>query len=279
MKSEALVDVTGLAAGLRRGEFLVVDCRHDLSNPESGRQAYFSGHIPGAHHAHLDDDLAAPATPTSGRHPLPPPGAFAAFLSRIGWHPGLLLVACDERSNAMAARLWWLMRYFGKPAALLDGGLDAWRSAGLPLESGLPQVEPTIPPELEPNPGLTVSAGEILSAGPELTLIDARSAERYRGEVEPIDPRAGHIPGALNRPMGQNLDDSGRFKSAARLREEFAALLGNSDPSRVVSYCGSGVTACHNLFALERAGLEGARVYPGSWSEWVRDPGRPVASG
>jgi thiosulfate/3-mercaptopyruvate sulfurtransferase len=279
MRFESLIDPAGLAEGLRSGACIAVDCRFDLSDPDRGRQDYLSGHIPGARYAHLDDDLSAPGTPSSGRHPLPPPAAFAAFLSRIGWVEDRLLVAFDERNNAIAARLWWLMRYFGKPAALLDGGLEAWQRAGLPLEAGMPKTKPSIPPELEPQAEMTVSADQILAADRHFTLIDARAAERYRGETEPLDARGGHIPGALNRSMGLNLDESGRFKPAERLREEFRKLVGAADPGTVVNYCGSGVTACHNLFAMERAGYAGARVYPGSWSEWLCDADRPVATG
>jgi thiosulfate/3-mercaptopyruvate sulfurtransferase len=279
MRFDTLIDPADLAEGLRGGACIAVDCRFDLSDPDKGRQDYLSGHIPGARYAHLDDDLSAPGTPSSGRHPLPPPAAIAAFLSRIGWIEDRLLVAYDERNNAIAARLWWLMCYFGKPAALLDGGLEAWQRAGLPLEAGMPKTKPSIPPELEPQAGMTVSADQILAAEGRFTLIDARAAERYRGETEPLDARGGHIPGALNRPMGLNLDESGRFKPAERLREEFRKLVGAADPGTVVNYCGSGVTACHNLFAMERAGYADARVYPGSWSEWLRDADRPVATG
>lgn len=279
MGSESLVEPEELAAGLESGRCLAVDCRFELSAPQRGHELYLGGHVPGAHYAHLDHDLSAPVTATSGRHPLPSADAFAAFLSRIGWDRDRLLVAYDERSNAIAARLWWLMRYFGQRAALLNGGLEAWQHAGLPLERDEPVAQHSEPPRLEPDPERIVSADRILDAGERLTLIDARAAERYRGEIEPLDARGGHIPGAVNRPMGRNVDASGRFKSAARLRTEFEALVGAADPGDLVNYCGSGVTACHNQFALERAGYPGARVYPGSWSEWLRDPERPIATG
>ena len=277
--SERLIDPEGLAEGLARGAHLAVDCRFEMSNPPVGRQRYLAGHVPGARYAHLDDDLSSPVTPETGRHPLPSPEAFAAFLSRIGWTPGSLLVAYDERNNAVAVRLWWLMRYFGKPAALLDGGLEAWQRAGLPLETGEPAVQPSDPPQLAGDPGMIIGAPQLLNELARLKLIDARTAERYRGEVEPFDPKPGRIPGALNRPLALNLEANGRFKSPAALRSEFRTLLGACEPGSVVNYCGSGVTACHNLFALEHAGLAGARVYPGSWSEWLRDPKRPIATG
>lgn len=276
MASEALLQPDALADGLARGDCLAVDCRFDLVNKDKGRQAWLAGHIPGARYAHLDEDLSAPVTPDSGRHPLPPPAAFSAFLGRIGWEESKLLVAYDERNNAIAARLWWLMRYFGLPAGLLDGGLEAWERAGYPLETGVPNVSATAAPEIRPDPGMIATAGEIFEAGSRLTLLDARAAERYRGDVEPLDARGGHIPGALNRPLGLNLDEAGRFKPAEALRREFAGLVGETAPADLVNYCGSGVTACHNLFALERAGFTGTRVYPGSWSEWIRDPQRPV---
>ncbi|MEJ8568881.1 sulfurtransferase [Elongatibacter sediminis] len=281
MFADLLVDAATLERGLGQGRLLAVDCRFDLSDPNRGRAVYLEGHVPGARYAHLDDDLSSPVTPASGRHPLPDTGRFSAFLGRIGWHPETRLVAYDERNNAMASRLWWLMRYFGLPAALLDGGLEAWQRAGFPLQPGEPDYAPTDPPELSPAGAMTVSAAQVLDAVPrrELTLLDARAPERYTGEVEPLDSRGGHIPGAINRPLGLNLEADGRFKAADRLGEEFRELLGDADPRAVVNYCGSGVTACHNQFAMELAGIEGARVYPGSWSEWTRDPARPVETG
>jgi thiosulfate/3-mercaptopyruvate sulfurtransferase len=192
-----------------------------------------------------------------------------------------LLVAYDEGSNAVAARLWWLMKYFGQRAALLDGGLAAWVASGRPLESGEPHHRATARTELVGAPGLTVDASTILRSlgGDALLVLDARASQRFSGEVENLDSRAGHIPGARNRPFGSNLGPEGRFKEPRELREEFAALVGNRDTAAVVHSCGSGVTACHNLFAMELAGLGGTRLYPGSWSEWIRDPARPIATG
>ncbi len=279
--AELLVSPERLHSLLASSSCVVVDCRYDLGKPGAGLQSFLQGHIPGAQYADLGSDLSSSVTNTSGRHPLPPVDAFAEFLGRIGWSPELLLVAYDERNNAMAARLWWLMRYFGCNAALLDGGLEAWTCAGFALETGSPRSTPKDVPRLQPDASLTVSADEILRSltHPLLTVVDARAPERYSGEVEPLDTRAGHIPGALNRPLGQNLDSTGCFKSPASLRKEFEALLSNRSPASVVHSCGSGVTACHNRFAMELAGMGATRIYPGSWSEWIRDLSRPIESG
>jgi thiosulfate/3-mercaptopyruvate sulfurtransferase len=212
---------------------------------------------------------------------LPESSAFGAFLGRIGWSTEKLLVAHDDRNNALAARLWWLMRYFGQDAALLNGGLEAWTRCGLPLQSGDVESEPGFAPELRAQPSMTVPVAHVLSniGQPSMTLIDARAPERFSGETEPLDARAGHIPGALNRPMGLNLDQFGQFKAPDQLREEFGSLLQHRPVASVVHSCGSGVTACHNLFAMELAGMAPTRIYPGSWSEWVRDESRPVETG
>lgn len=279
--TELLVTPERLQGLLASGSCVVVDCRYDLGKPGAGLQHFLGGHIPSAQYAALGSDLSSPVTSTSGRHPLPSADAFAEFLGRIGWTPDVLLVAYDERNNAIAARLWWLMRYFGCNAALLDGGLEAWTRAGLSLETGSPRCTATAVPSLQPDPSLIVGAAEIVSSltHPFLTLVDARAPERFSGDVEPLDTRAGHIPGALNRPLGQNLDAAGCFKSPASLKQEFDALLGNRSPTSVVHSCGSGVTACHNRFAMELAGMGKTRIYPGSWSEWIRDPARPIATG
>jgi thiosulfate/3-mercaptopyruvate sulfurtransferase len=281
MLHKDLVSASHLARLLSVGHCVVVDCRFDLGSPQKGLQDYLGGHIPGAFHANLDTDLAAAITPQSGRHPLPDAAAFAEFLSRTGWDSSKLLVAYDGCTNAMAARLWWLMEYFGQPAALLDGGLTAWVKAGLPLHRGAVEVQPAAPPALIAQAHRVVSVTEVFDSldGNGLTLVDARSPDRYAGETEPLDSRAGHIPGAINRPLGLNLDEHGHFKPAAQLRAEFAAQLGNRQPETVVHYCGSGVTACHNYFAMQVAGLGATRVYPGSWSEWVREDSRPVETG
>jgi thiosulfate/3-mercaptopyruvate sulfurtransferase len=257
-----LLSVDQLQALLDQRRCVVVDCRFDLANPEQGFREYREGHIPGAVYAHLDVHLSSAITPESGRHPLPDASVFAGFLASIGWRPSLLVVAYDAGNGAYAARLWWLMRYFGFDSAVLDGGLAAWKSAGLGLQQGEAQTSVTGAPVLQPNDSITVSAAAILASGKHLNLLDARGAERYSGAVEPIDSKAGHIPGALNRPFTSNLDASGRFKPAAELRAEFSRLLAGREPASVVHYCGSGVTACHNLFAMELAGLPGSRIYP-----------------
>ncbi len=281
MSSGILVSAAELHELLTGEATVVVDCRFDLVNPGKGRADWLAGHIPGAAYAHLDDDLAAPIQPHTGRHPLPETDVFADFLASAGWSGEKLLVAYDDGSNAISARLWWMMRYFGKQSALLDGGFNAWLEAGYQTESGAPPVIKSAPEALQPDPAMIVSADTIggqLDSGAE-PLIDARARERFSGEIEPLDSRAGHIPGALNRPFNENLDSSGRFRAPQELKSEFEALLGKATADKVVHSCGSGVTACHNLFAMELAGLGCSRLYPGSWSDWIRDPNRPIATG
>ena len=281
MSNDILLSAAQLNELIQAGSCTVVDCRFDFSNKNKGRAEWLGGHIPGAFYAHLDADLAARIENHSGRHPLPVTEDFAEYLASIAWRDGKLLVAYDGGSNAISARLWWMMRYFGQPSALLDGGLAAWVDAGFSLETGETRVEPAPVEHLVPDELLTVSTDVIHDSlnSPDLLVLDARAAERYSGEIENLDARAGHIPGALNRPFNDNLDDDGRFRSPDRLKAQFAALLGGSAASSVVHSCGSGVTACHNLFAMELAGLGATRLYPGSWSEWIRDPGRPLATG
>ena len=278
LSTELLVTAERLSQLMADDQCVVVDCRFDLADEARGWAVYLAGHIPGAHYAHLNEDLASPMTAISGRHPLPDARQFAAFLSRIGWVESKLLVAHDDRNNAMAARLWWLMRYFGKPAALLDGGLEAWTRAGLKTASGPVQIAPAPVPVLTGDPAMIVSALDIQDdlGHRSLTLVDARAPERFSGATEPLDARAGHIPGAINRPFALNLDEHGRFRPAGKLRAEFEAVLQGREPGSVVHCCGSGVTACHNRFAMELAGLGAGRVYPGSWSEWSRDESRPI---
>jgi thiosulfate/3-mercaptopyruvate sulfurtransferase len=281
VNSNILISAAELEALLGDGRCVVVDCRFELSDTGKGRADWLAGHIPGAAYAHLGNDLSSPIQAYTGRHPLPDPDRFSAYLASIGWSRGMLLVAYDEGSNAVASRLWWLMRYFGQRAALLDGGLAAWVASGRPLESGEPQLRVSGKTNLVADPGMTVDAAAIVRSlgGGALLVLDARASQRFSGEVEHLDSRAGHIPGALNRPFGSNLGPGGRFKAPHELHEEFAALLGKRATAEVVHSCGSGVTACHNLFAMELAGLGGARLYPGSWSEWIRDPARPIETG
>lgn len=274
-----LVDAATLAAMLGQPGLRVVDCRHDLADPEAGRRAWSESHIPGAVFMHLDEDLSAPCTGRNGRHPLPNPAVFAARLGALGIGPEDQVVACDDAGGAIAARLWWMLRWIGHDrAAVLDGGYRAWRKAGLPLDAAVPQPTPVEHPVGPATVASIDGAGlqRALEAG-TVALIDARSPDRFAGQNETLDPVAGHIPGAFNRFFRSNLSD-GRFRPAAELRAEFEALLAGREPADVVHQCGSGVTACHNLLAMEVAGLHGSCLYPGSWSEWCADPARPVAT-
>ncbi|MFY2023296.1 sulfurtransferase [Achromobacter dolens] len=278
-----LISAADLATHLGAADVRVFDVRHDLTNHAAGREAYAAGHIPGARYLDHETELAAPRTGRNGRHPLPDRGQFGALMAAHGVTPETLVVAYDASGGMYAAHLWWMLRWLGHDrVAVLDGGWQAWQAAGLPTstEAAAPvQVGAPVTPAA-PLVG-SVDAQAVLDniARPAFTVIDARAANRYRGEVEPMDPVAGHIPGALNRPNGQNLQADGRFKDAAQLREEFTALLDGRDPAAIVHQCGSGITACHNLLSMEIAGLAGSRLYPGSWSEWCSDPSRPVAKG
>jgi thiosulfate/3-mercaptopyruvate sulfurtransferase len=278
-----LIGAEELAARLPDGA-LAVDCRFDLADPARGERDYAEGHVPGAVYAHLDRDLSDLTRQAEGlgRHPLPLEQAFSERLARWGWRPGLLLVAYDGAGGALAAaRLWWLLRLAGVAgAAVLDGGWPAWLAAGLPVSREAPVREPTAV-SLRFDAAQLAGHEEAQAAGgdPGRLLLDARAAPRYRGEVEPIDPVGGHVPGARNRPFSDNLGAGGRFKDAAALRAEFLALLAGRPPQAVVHMCGSGVTACHNLLAMEAAGLSGSRLYAPSWSGWLGDPARPVAKG
>lgn len=276
--SSPLLSAADLAAQLADPALRVVDCRHDLANPVAGEAAYGVGHIPGAVFAHLDRDLSGAMNGRNGRHPLPEAATLAARLGQLGIGPETRVVAYDDGPGMFAARLWWLLRWLGHDrVAVLDGGLAAWKSAGYPLET--PRPEP-ISKQLPWRSAMgVVSAGEVLENLDRraFQLVDARAPDRFRGENETLDPVGGHIPGAINRFFRDNLAPDGTFKPAAQLRQEWQALLAGRDPTRVVHQCGSGVTACHNLLAMEVAGLAGSRLYAGSWSEWVSDPARPVA--
>lgn len=283
-----LIDVDTLAA-LPVDAVLIVDCRFELMAPGSGARDvgkglrdYRQAHIPGAVYASLDEELSDLSRQAEGlgRHPLPLASAFSSVLSRWGWRPGLQVVCYDAASGALAAaRLWWLLKLAGvREVAVLDGGYPAWVAAGLPTESGDVSREPSRV-DLQFDAARYLTDHARLRDVPGRVLLDARAAPRYRGEVEPIDRVGGHVPGALNRPFSENLGPDGRFKPVDVLREEFLALLGTHAPDEVVHMCGSGVTACHNLLAMEHAGLAGSRLYAPSWSGWVSDPQRPVAKG
>ncbi|HOA92730.1 MAG TPA: sulfurtransferase [Quisquiliibacterium sp.] len=274
-----LVSAEELAAAI--DHCVVIDCRHDLMNPAIGPEAYAADHIPGAYFLSQDTDLAGPKNGRNGRHPLPDRDALAAKLRAAGLDNGKQLVGYDASGGLYAARLWWLARWLGHRAvAVLDGGIDAWRKAGFPVTREVPAPRTggfTIGAPLSQ----AATADDVLvnvGTGKRL-VIDARGPERYRGETEPLDPVAGHIPGAVNRPYGVNLRPDGRFKPAEALRAEFAAFLGGVAPADVIHQCGSGVSACHNLLSMAYAGLDTGALYAGSWSEWVSDPGRPVATG
>lgn len=276
-----LVDAQSLLTGIADPDLRLFDCRFSLADPEAGRRAYAEGHLPGAADADLDAHLSSPIGPTTGRHPLPDPARLAAWLGDGGVSTRTRVVVYDDAGGGFAVRLWWLLRWIGHDrVALLDGGLQAWLAAGGALTREVPRHEPE---ELIARPVdtrwiTTEALAADLTTG-RLTLIDARAPERFRGDQEPIDPVAGHIPGAINLPLTDNLGADGRFHCAERLRERFTRAIGQTPASSVVHSCGSGVNACHNLLAMELAGLHGSRLYAGSWSEWVRSPERPVATG
>jgi len=276
--ADALVSVEELAA---HPEWRVFDCRHDLRNTEYGRQAYARGHIPSALFLHLDDDLSGVKDGRNGRHPLPDVAVFARRMSACGVDATTQVVAYDNEGGIFAARLWWLLHWLGHhKVAVLDGGLAGWRRSKRALEDSVPTVEPrnfTAHPQ-----AMAVDVGHVLDNlhSDRMLILDARNAERFRGEKETLDPVGGHIPGAVNRFYADNLDDAGCFfKPVEELRAEYTALLAGRPASEVVQQCGSGVTACHNLLAMELAGFSGSKLYPGSWSEWCADPSRPVARG
>lgn len=281
MNPRTLISAEALAALLGDARLRVFDCRFDLARPAYGRAAYRDEHIPGAIFADLNADLSAPATAGGGRHPLPAPEEFAARLRTWGVNADSQVVAYDDSNGAYAARLWWMLRWLGHDdVAVLDGGMRRWLQLGLPLAEDVPSPAPG-DFVARPRPGMAVSGSAVLAAAsdPSVRILDARAPERYRGEVEPIDRVAGHVPGARNHPFATSLDAQGRFLPPQSLRDALAASLDGVAPQSTIVYCGSGVTACHVLLALEHAGLAGARLYPGSWSEWSSDPSRPVATG
>ncbi|MFV0662603.1 sulfurtransferase [Denitromonas sp.] len=265
---------------VRAPGWVVVDCRHDLGNPDFGRAAYAKGHIPGAHFLHMDEELSGPRTGRNGRHPLPDPDALAQRLGELGIDRDTQIVAYDDGGGMYAARLWWLLNWLGhRDVAVLDGGFQAWCSAGGPLTQ-TPAATTATRFDAQHRPlAVDVNYVDTHKSSEDMLLIDARSPDRFRGENETIDPVGGHIPGAINRFFKDNLGHDGRFKPAEQLRREFTTLLAGRAPQQVVHQCGSGVTACHNLLAMEVAGLPGGRLYPGSWSEWCADTGRAVARG
>lgn len=280
MAHTTLVGTDELAARLDDPAWVIIDCRHDLAKPDFGVHAYAQAHIPGARFLHLDRDLSASANGKNGRHPLPDPRTFARTLGAAGVDVAKQVVAYDDKTGVYAARLWWMLRWLGHDSvAVLDGGYGKWMQEARPVTGAVPQATPV---RFDGQPrAMHVDAGDVLrSLGqPGRIVVDARSADRYRGENETLDPVGGRIPGSLNRFFRDNLERNGCFKPAADLRRDFAALLGDLPPGAIVHSCGSGVSACHNLLAMEIAGLHGAKLYPGSWSEWCSDPSRPRDKG
>ncbi|MEC5217417.1 thiosulfate/3-mercaptopyruvate sulfurtransferase [Actimicrobium sp. GrIS 1.19] len=283
MPFRTLISAANLTLHLNEPNWVVIDCRHDLADPDAGRNAFAAGHIPGARFAHLDTDLSgaktAPDGSFRGRHPLPEPTDFVQTLRRLGVNQDSQLIAYDAHGGMFAARLWWMLRWLGHArVALLDGGLATWTAAGNPLSRETAAVSPG---NFSPAESLTtqvdVAQMQANLHEAQWTVIDARAADRFRGENETLDRVGGHIPGAKNRFFKDNLQADGRFKPGEQLREEFHALI--ASPANSVMQCGSGVTACHNLLALEVAGMHGAALYPGSWSEWSSDPAYPIATG
>ena len=277
---KTLIDPSELATKLADATWIVIDCRFDLKNPEKGEQLYREGHIPGARYAHLDRHLSGAKTGKNGRHPLPDIDVISRNFSDLGISNGMQVVAYDADDGMYASRLWWMLRWMGHDAvAVLDGGLARWQREGHPVRGG---VESSTKGNFKgsPRPGWRVSSDEVLKdlRNPVRLLVDSRTNERYRGINETIDPVGGHIPGAANYFYGQNMTAEKTFKSPDDLKTQWDAVLKGRDSRDVVVYCGSGVTACHNLLALEHAGLHGAKIYPGSWSEWSSDPSRPRAT-
>jgi thiosulfate/3-mercaptopyruvate sulfurtransferase len=281
MTTNPLIDASTLRARLNDPGWVVVDCRFNLQEPAAGRTAYERGHIPGARYADLDRDLARPPAPSEGRHPLPDPAVFAAKLGEWGIGPDDTVVAYDEASGAIAARLWWLAGWIGHrgPMLVLDGGLAAWQAAPFPAETALPTWQPKTYPPPRSTAAAVVDTSEISARQQAGDLVvDARGAARYRGEQEPIDPVAGHVPGARNWPFSNN-SAAGVFRPAAELRRDLLQVLDGREPRQLIAMCGSGVTACQLLLAMAVAGLDSGKLYAGSWSEWIRDPKRPIKTG
>ena len=281
MSLSTLISTDELQDRLSDRSVVVVDCRHELSKPDWGLGEYLKNHIPGASFMHLDRDLAGPMNGRNGRHPLPDPSRFSLILGLAGIRPSSDVVAYDGQGGMYASRLWWMLRHwFGhESAAVLDGGWDRWVAEGRPVsaeESNATMMQYPVKPVSE-----AVNAAYVLEhlGKPGMTLLDARAPDRFRGENETLDPVGGRIPGAKNRFFRDNLSPDGCFKSPEALRADFSAATGNAPPAEVVHHCGSGVSACHNVLAMEIAGLKGSRLYAGSWSEWCSDPSRPVARG
>jgi thiosulfate/3-mercaptopyruvate sulfurtransferase len=281
MTHNTLVSAATLNENINNPKWGIIDCRFSLANSVAGSFAYRHGHLPNAHYAHLNNDLSSAITDFTGRHPLPNFTLLANKLGAWGISNDTQVIVYDDAGGAFAGRLWWLLNSLGHhKVAVLDGGIQNWLKQGHELTTTLPTLQSTIfRPYLNPTYWLTATQVQNKLAKKSICLIDARTPERYRGEQEPIDPVAGHISGALNRPFQLNLDNTGLFLSAQSLNNQFKKLISTTAPEQVIHYCGSGVTACHNLLAMEIAGLTGSKLYAGSWSEWIRDKNRGVAKG
>ncbi len=274
-----LIQASDLAPHLGDPRWAIVDCRFYLVEPSKGETEYEGEHLPGAVYAHLDRDLSGPRSGKNGRHPMPSVEAMVERFSRLGIDDEVQVIAYDTSQGQMAARLWWMLRYLGHDAAaVLDGGLQAWKTEGRPLSSGR-ESRAARRFVARPRESMRIDVEPLERERTEHLLIDARAPERFRGEVEPFDPVKGRIAGARNHPTAASLAADGRFLPPSELRSRFQSILGSSPADSVVSYCGSGVTACHNLLAMDLAGLRGARLYPGSWSEWSADEKRPIERG
>ena len=277
---QTLIDPHTLYANLHHEDWVIVDCRFDVKDPPYGPSVYRQSHIPGAQYAHLDDDLSGKTTGTNGRHPLPEVDQIASKLSIWGIDSTTQVVVYDDQGGGFAARLWWLLRYLGHMnVAVLDGGFPAWQEAGYPEVDEVPKNHRrTFQPVVQTDLLIQIDDLEKGLASDEWIVVDSRAPERFSGEEETIDPVGGHIPGAVNHYWGTNLTDRDNFKDPDSLNEVFMGILGNRDASKSIFYCGSGVTGCHNILAMEVAGLVGAKLYAGSWSEWSADPSRPIIS-
>jgi thiosulfate/3-mercaptopyruvate sulfurtransferase len=281
MTYQTIISTQELFANLKSKDWVVVDCRFDLTAPDWGEEEFCVLHIPGAVYANTDNDLSGPKTPLTGRHPLPEPDAFCTTMRRLGISTETQVVVYDATSGSFASRLWFLLRFYGHfKVALLDGGFAQWHKQGLPIETGWNENKPgnfVGTPDIK----MITTTEEVETSIGRLNwkLIDARAPERFSGEQETIDAKAGHIPGAVNRFYGGNMDSEGFFVSAGQLKREFTDLLDGVSPENTVVYCGSGVTSCHHMVAMAIAGLPQPRLYPGSWSEWIRDPAHEIATG
>jgi thiosulfate/3-mercaptopyruvate sulfurtransferase len=280
MKYTTILSAHDLKPHINDQDWIIIDCRFSLADTSAGYTAYRHGHIPNARYAHLDKDLSSQVTDITGRHPLPAINVFINKLEQWGISNNSQIIVYDDVSGAFAGRLWWLLRYVGhERVAVLDGGLKHWQQQACPVTTTLPTIKPSeFRAYIDQNSVLTAIEVQNNLAQKQLCLVDARTPERYLGEHEPIDPIAGHIPGAINRPFQSNLNKGGLFLSINELRNQFSQLIGTKSPDQVAHMCGSGVTACHNLVAMEVAGLSGSKLYAGSWSEWIRNKNRPIAT-